>query len=322
MNPAPRHSVVVPAYNAPETIRTTIESVLAQSTADLELIVVDDGSADETPEVVAGYAAGDPRITLIRQENAGTAGARNRGLADSTGAFVSLLDNDDAWLPRHLELAEEAFAADPSAGIAYADAWILDDETKRVHRRPSLSFYEDRAAPNANAEDVLGALLRKNFITASSATITRSALDLVGDFDASLRGTDDWDMWLRITAAGMTARQAGAEPSVLLRKRSEQQSSDLAMMVRGNTEVLRRALERLPEGSPAHALAAERLAEDERWLSSLVEPTPGEALEGFLRRHLGPVKRAALERRDWIVAPDDVREAIREVGGGTAGPGT
>lgn len=322
MSPAPRHSVVVPAYNAPGTIRTTIESVLAQSAGDLELIVVDDGSADDTPEVVAGYAREDSRITLIRQENAGTAGARNRGLAESSGAFVSLLDNDDAWLPPHLELAEEAFAADPSAGIAYGDAWILDDETKRVHRRPSLSFYGDRAEPVASAEEVLGALLRKNFITASSATMTRDALERVGDFDASLRGTDDWDMWLRITAAGMTARQAGVEPTVLLRKRDEQQSSDLAMMVRGNTEVLRRALSRLPEGSPAHALAAERLSEDERWLSSLVEPTRGEAFESFLRKRLGPVKRAALERRDWVEAPDAVREAIREVGGNAAGPGT
>lgn len=315
MSPPPHHSVIVPAYNAPRTIRTTVESVLSQTTTDLELIVIDDGSADQTPAVVSSYADRDPRVRLIRQANTGTAGARNRGLAEARGELISLLDNDDAWLPHHLERAE-ATLADRGVGVSYADAWILSDETKLLHRRTSLSFYADRAAPDAGAEQALAALLRKNFIIASSATLTRTALELVGEFDAELRGTDDWDMWLRVTGAGLSAHLSDPEPTVLLRRSERSQSSDLAMMVRGNTEVLERALARLPQGSPARPLAERRLSEDREWLRELESPSVTEALAGRVRRRLGPIKRMALERRDWIEAPAAVREAIPELADG------
>lgn len=310
MNATPRHSVIIPAYNAPATISTAVESVLAQTVTDLELIVVDDGSADSTPDLVERLASTDRRLRLIRQPNAGTAAARNRGLADARGSLVSLLDNDDAWLPTHLERAEAKLGARADAGIAYADAWILEDSTGRVNRRTSLSFYGDRAAPDAGVDELLAALLVKNFIIASSTTITREALNRVGEFDPGLRGTDDWDMWLRVATAGLTALQSGSDPSVVLRKSADSQSSDLAMMVRGNTEVLRRAVARLPAGSDAAALAHARLAADERWLRRLEAPTRLEAAAAAVRRALLPLRRAALERRAWIEPPAAVGAVI------------
>ncbi len=283
--------------------------------------MVDDGSADSTPDVVAGYAAVDERVRLIRQANAGTSGARNRGLAEARGSLISLLDNDDAWLPAHLERTAAALDGHPEVGLAYADGWIYEDAMGRVNRRPSLTFYEDRAAPDADVDELLAALLVKNFIIASSTTMTREALERVGEFDPELRGTDDWDMWLRIATAGLTARQVAPEPTVILRKSARSQSNDLAMMVRGNAEVLERTVARLPSGSEAEALAEQRLAVNREWLATLEAPTRGQAFEGMLRRRLGPVKRAALERRDWIEAPPEVSAVIHGPDGGR-GPGT
>lgn len=311
MSAAPRHSVIVPAYNAVRTIRTTIQSVLAQTASDLELIVVDDGSADTTAEIVAEYAASDRRVQLIRQANGGTAAARNRGLTEARGDYVSLLDNDDAWLPWHLERTAAALAAHPEAGLGYADAWIFNDATGRVNRRTSLSFYPDRAEPDADVEDLLASLLVKNFITASSTTMTRNALDRVNEFESTMRGTDDWDMWLRIATAGFTARLIDPEPTTILRFSESSQSSDLAMMVRGNTEVLERAVARLPGGSSAGTLAAERLAINADWLRRLENPTRGEAIEAAFRRTFGPVKRAALARRDLVEPPEAVRAVMQ-----------
>ncbi|MEZ5061019.1 MAG: glycosyltransferase family A protein [Solirubrobacterales bacterium] len=311
MNAAPRHSVIVPAYNGQRTIRTTIQSVLAQTVSDLELIVIDDGSVDATPDIVAEYTAAETRVQLIRQPNGGTAAARNRGLAAARGTFVSILDNDDAWLPWHLERTAAALEVRPNVGLGYADAWIFNDATGRVNRRTSLSFYPDRAAPDADVESFLAALLVKNFIIASSTTMTRTALDLVGGFEAALRGTDDWDMWLRIAMAGMNACQVDPEPTTILRFSATSQSSDLAMMVRGNTEVLERVVARLPDGSGAGALARERLAINAEWLRSLEDPTPGEAIEAALRRTLGPVKRAALAHRDLVDPPAAVRAVMQ-----------
>jgi GT2 family glycosyltransferase len=310
----PRTSILMPAFDAHATVRESVESALAQTVGDLELIVVDDGSADETPEVVSSYAARDERVRLISQANAGTSAARNRGLAEARGMFVSLLDNDDAWLPTHLQRSTERLEAAPGAGLAYADAWILDDASGRINRRTSLSFYPHRAAPDADADELYAALIEKNFVIASSATLTREALDAVGAFDAELRGTDDWDMWLRVAGAGFGAVRAAPEPLVVLRYSATSQSSDLPMMVAGNLDVLRRAIGREPEGSTRRVAAEERLAANEAWLARLTEPRPGQALRAAIRSRLGRIRRALTGRRTWRTPPAEVTAALGELG--------
>jgi glycosyltransferase involved in cell wall biosynthesis len=218
----PLFSVIMPAYRAPRTIRPAVASVLAQTLSDLELIVVDDGSGDETPDVVREIAATDDRVRLIGQENAGTAAARNTGIRASAGANVSFLDNDDVWLPGYLESVRSGLADHPEAGLAYADSWAFDDRTKYVHRITTLQDNPpvESVAP---APELLRALIRINFITASSVTLTREAIDRVGPFEVDLSGSDDWDMWLRIAAAGFAGVRVGRRPLVLLREHASSQ---------------------------------------------------------------------------------------------------
>jgi glycosyltransferase involved in cell wall biosynthesis len=97
---APTVSVITPAFNAAPYVRETLDSVLAQTFTDFEVIVVDDGSTDETAAIVDWYAQRDPRVRVVRQANRGIAAARNTAIAHARGRFLALLDSDDLWFPR------------------------------------------------------------------------------------------------------------------------------------------------------------------------------------------------------------------------------
>ncbi len=120
MTAAPRFSIILPTYNRRDVIMRAVDSVLAQSFGDFELVVIDDGSTDGTRDRLAGL---DPRIQVIAQENAGVGAARNVGLAAARGALVAFLDSDDEWPPFHLELASAFFDAFPGEAICAAEMW-------------------------------------------------------------------------------------------------------------------------------------------------------------------------------------------------------
>ncbi len=121
--PAPRFSVVMPTYNRADTLQRAIDSVIAQRFTDWELIVVDDGSTDATPELLARVV--DPRVRKIRQQNRGVAGARNAALRATRGELISFLDSDDEWLPHHLALMAAFFEAFPSESLATSEWWEI-----------------------------------------------------------------------------------------------------------------------------------------------------------------------------------------------------
>jgi glycosyltransferase involved in cell wall biosynthesis len=132
-----RVTVVTAAYNAEPYIAETIESVLAQTYTDFDYVVVDDGSTDRTAEVAARYG---PRVTCIRQQNAGTGAARNRGFELAAGEYVAVVDADDVWAPDKLERQVHAMDRDPDAGLCYtnassvrADGSVCDTATVRPH---------------------------------------------------------------------------------------------------------------------------------------------------------------------------------------------
>jgi glycosyltransferase involved in cell wall biosynthesis len=139
----PTVSVLMPAFNAARTIAPAIRSVLAQTRADFELIVVDDGSSDETRRVVEPFLA-DPRLVLVSQENRGLAGARNAGLAQSRGRFVSPLDADDLWLPRYLETALAVL--EPRSPYAYVFPDASRGTSSSSRPRSSVTFSRRRGA--------------------------------------------------------------------------------------------------------------------------------------------------------------------------------
>jgi glycosyltransferase involved in cell wall biosynthesis len=186
----PAVSIVLPTFNQARWLDGAIESVRRQTFADWELLVVDDGSTDDTPAIAARYAD-DARIRYLPGPRTERAAARNRGIAASSGGLVAFLDTDDRWLPEKLDRQVAALAAARDAGLCYTIARFVD-----AGDRP-LAL---RKPPRAVAGNLFPALMRANLIIIASVVARRRCLDEVGGFDETLPvyGCEDWDVWLRI----------------------------------------------------------------------------------------------------------------------------
>lgn len=316
----PTFSVIVPAFNSRGRIGSTLRSVLAQSRRDLELIVVDDGSSDGTADEAEAFAATDPRVVVIRQENAGTATARNAGLAVARGSFVSFLDDDDLWLPGYLEAVGIALEANPGAGIAYSDAAVVDIGTGLVGRLSALERFPLRirrlpAALNANA--ALRALLRVNFLTTCAVTVRASAIAQVGALDSSIRGADDWDLWLRITGAGFgIVRVDGA--LAVLRKRADSAGSDEAMMARNAHRTIAAAMRRPLDPGGIRVARRHLLVLDGEAAAIEHGRHVRRVLWGVLRR-LGRKRVRLFRRSEWLAPSGELALALEPDGPGQPG---
>lgn len=193
VRPQPLVSAIVPAFQAAESITAALESVLAQTYPNIEVVVVDDGSRDRTAERVAAMARNDARVRLVRQSNRGPAAARNTGIAAAHGEFIAPLDADDIWLPDKIAEQMALMLRMPDAGLVYSWSAYIDAEGA-----PTGEFV---------AEDfeghVVPALVYGNFIgNGSAALIRRTCLNDVGTFDESpaIKGCEDLDLYLRIAA--------------------------------------------------------------------------------------------------------------------------
>ena len=253
-------TVVMAAYNAAATVEAAIRSVLAQTRGDFELVVVDDGSTDETAARVRALQA-DPRVRLVRQENRGLAVARNVGIASGTGPLVSMLDSDDLWLPGYLEEMGEALAANPDAGFAYTDAWVLDDETGRVQRASAMTYQDPPDPPPAEPEAFFAELLHRNFVF-TSTTVRREVLEEVGSFRESLQAAEDYELWLRIAAHGRRGVNVGGRLAVY-RKRPGSLSTDDLRMMSALRDVAHVVAEEYGVSEPLRGLARSRLRDFE-----------------------------------------------------------
>ncbi|MGF1491620.1 MAG: glycosyltransferase [Microcoleaceae cyanobacterium] len=185
----PRVSVVIPVYNGEKTIAETIESVLAQSLQDFELIVINDGSTDKTLEVIASFH--DPRLRVLSYPNAGLSASRNRGIQQASGEYISFIDADDLWTPDKLETQAEALATRPEAAVAYSWTDLIDQSSQFL-------------APDSRAQwsgNVYPHILLGSFpASGSNVLVRRSAFQVVGGFDESLKSAEDWEMWIRLAA--------------------------------------------------------------------------------------------------------------------------
>ncbi|WP_082122612.1 glycosyltransferase family 2 protein [Methanoculleus sediminis] len=191
----PGVSVVIPLYNKGPYIVRALNSVLAQTVRDFEVIVVDDGSTDGGAEMVGGF--GDPRIRLIRQENRGVSAARNRGIDAARGELVAFLDADDEWTPRHLEALLQLRDKCPQAG-AYGTAYLLQENASTI-RTPSYSA----AIPPEPWEGLLSSYFRDAIlgsppISSSIVAVPRRVLNEMEGFYTGAWYGEDVDLWGRI----------------------------------------------------------------------------------------------------------------------------
>lgn len=191
-----RVAIIIPTFNRAHLIGDAIESALAQTCGDSEIIVVDDGSTDNTAEVVASY--GDP-IRYLWQPNAGKpAEARNRGISATRAEYLVFLDSDDVLLPTKVARQVEFLDSHPEFDFVFGNCLYMDEHG---HTIPGASAYT-RTCWTGDAS--LPELLRGNFIPVVAPLVRRSALDRVGIFDPNIR-PEDYDLWLRIAATGSFA---------------------------------------------------------------------------------------------------------------------
>lgn len=189
----PRVSVLLPAHNAAPYLEEAVASVLAQTFQDFELLLIDDGSTDQTPEIATRLAASDPRIRLIRQEQSGLVAALNHGLALARGEYLARMDADDRSLPTRFA-AQVAFL-DANPEVAVVGGW------GRLIDRNGHSFGE-KVPPTAGAKIQRMLSHGRSPIIHSAATLRRSALEEVGGYDPGYPHAEDLALWLRLTRQG------------------------------------------------------------------------------------------------------------------------
>jgi glycosyltransferase involved in cell wall biosynthesis len=184
-------SVIIPTHNRGQLIERAICSVLQQTYKDLELIIVDDGSTDNTREVVEKYT--DDRIRYIAcPRRGGAAAARNRGIAEARGEYIAFLDSDDEWLSNKLEEEIRVLEGLPEEyGVVYSGGWVYQKNRERK--------YIPYATQGARSGDLKEIILRTGLICPPGAIVKKKCFDRVGLFDESMPAIEDWEFWIRVS---------------------------------------------------------------------------------------------------------------------------
>jgi glycosyltransferase involved in cell wall biosynthesis len=226
MKPDPQVSVIIPTYNRRDLLPETIDSVLAQRDVAFEVIVVNDGSTDDTARIIQPYSDSG-QIRYLEQQNAGQSKARNLGLANAKGEFVVFLDDDDLWpedrLARHVKALED----DPDAAGVFGAV---------------MSF--SGSLPEGDASTPVAILRREDFVRGNrvnspgASTLRKSAVDSINGFTLKTIGADDWDFWIRLTSQSYLRGVAGI--GLFYRQHPQAISRNTEIMLRSSLEVLNR----------------------------------------------------------------------------------
>ncbi|MEP9356011.1 glycosyltransferase family A protein [Xanthobacter sp. KR7-65] len=247
MTASPQISIVIPCYNAAETIAETLASACAQTLTDTEIVVVDDGSTDASAAIVARAAERDGRIRLVRQENGGVARARNVGVVHARARIIAFLDADDLWAPNALAQHLSHIMIRPGLGVSFARV--------RFMRRDGTdtSTISSGAIRDVSAERFL---FENPTATTSTWVVLRRAFEDAGGFDETMRHAEDQEFLFRLLTR--TAWKVSGLDTVLVRYRASGGglSSDLARMEEGWCDLMRRAKALAPQLVDAHGARA------------------------------------------------------------------
>jgi len=309
----PRFAVVVPAYNAGGTLRETLDGMLAQTFSDWECVVVDDGSTDNTAQIVESYSERDSRIRLIQQENTGTAGAYRTGIAAAEADLLIICAADDFLLPQHLSVMDRFVTQNPEYELYSSNGEYLYQESGL--RRPVYLTTEWQQERSLSLEQVI-----QECFFSVGVVFKRAAYDLAGGHRLGVY-VDDYDLWLRAMARGARHRYT---PHVLSVHRVSdfQQSANLVRLYESNIEVYEHLLATeslLPSQREAvnHAIEANR--------QCIASPGVAAEMEGQAQRLRRAVQRVVGERNtdyvmrlihsvSWVARPLRHRLAARRSG--------
>ncbi len=296
MSLPPLVSVIVPTYNYGHLIEQTLKSLQAQTYPYWECVVVDDGSTDDTAEVVAAYAASDPRIKYLRQQNQFQAAARNLGLRHSAGQYVQFLDADDKIEPRKLERQVAYLEEHPEVDIIYGGVRYFTD----TGLDESLHSVDEDNQPwmrelSGQGRELVSTLVRRNLMVINAALVRRRVINAVEPFAEPLPPVEDWDYWVRCAIKGMRFQYQNLEGTLALVRAHPVSSSRNRVRAYKSVLLMRKALSRLITDKEVRDLNSEQMATDEGYLG-VEEVCAGSLLRGMWRF----LRAAALERkRRW-----------------------
>jgi hypothetical protein len=227
---AARIAVIIPAYNQAHYLCAAVDSVLASTFPDFELVIVNDGSTDRTAEVAASF--NDPRVRTVHQANQGLSAARNTGIRCSQAPYLTFLDSDDLFLPEKLEVLSRALDDDSQLGLVAGQAVLIDQHGARL----GSDFTGELPQPASRL--VLG-----NPLHVGSVMLRREWQERVGFFDESLRSYEDWDLWLRLALAGCPMRSI-PQPVSAYRFHTGQMIRNGAQMTQASFATLQKVYDR------------------------------------------------------------------------------
>jgi len=227
VNTAPGVTIVIPAYNVSAYIRQAVESALGQTAADLEVLVVDDGSTDATLGQLAGIA--DPRLKIARQPHSGPAKARNRGVRLARSSLIGFLDGDDYWLPNKLEKHLDVMVAHPETHLTFSLCRAIDPSGSDY----GLPFPGTREI--ITSEDFLGGNIVR---TTSSVVARKDALIEAGLFDPRFSPCEDYELWIRLSRLRPANIRCIPEVLAVYRRRSGQLTADWRSVERAWTRII------------------------------------------------------------------------------------
>lgn len=303
----PIFSVVVPAYNAASTLRETLEAVLVQTCEDWELIVVDDGSTDETLPIAEEYAARDARVRVLSQENKGSAGAYNSGVAAATGDFVTICSADDLLMPRHLSEMSAFAEACPDYEIYSSNGYFLYEDRSQELVYDGEDWAHERSLSLASVIDAC--------FFSVGATYRRDLFRLTGGYRSEIYG-EDYDFWLRAMARGARHRYTPSA-SAVHRLSSGQKSAAVCRVCESNVRIIADLAESglLSDDELVHAREAIALHQDRarhggltlEELTAIENERQARAFRSFVTRLVGSEHSDsvidAAHRATWMARP-------------------
>lgn len=299
-------SIIVPAYNYGAFLTEAVESALRQSQAQLEVIIVDDGSTDDTAAIAAGLVQRDARVRYVHQPNQGLSAARNTGMKNAAGEFLVFLDADDVLHEHKLAAHLEHFAREPHVDISYGSSrYFLSDQPEKTFASLALDEQDWMPKVSGGAADVLPALVVNNILPVCSAMLRRGVVEAVGAFDTSLKSLEDWDYWLRAAAAGCCFGYSDdARLATYIRVHSTSMSQNTLRMLqvqyRLRREQIPRCLQRLADRALAARLQRDNNRRRLRCLATLAGlPGVSRADVRALCRGESPVMLLKLRYRLW-----------------------
>ena len=236
---APLVSVIIPVYRGEQFVVQAVQSVLDQRYPNVEIIIVNDGSPDRSRDVLAPLLD-RPNVRYVEQNNAGVAAARNAGLRLAKGEFIGLVDQDDLWYPDKLDLQVACLIRHEAVGLVHGDVIYINENGHPLPRDP---HFPDNVTGRCFARLFIG-----NPVMTCSALFRRSVIDQVGGFDELIRFSDDYDLWLRIAAAGFEFAYID-RPVAKYRIHAANESKKTVEIIDYTIRVLRKALAEIPSCS-------------------------------------------------------------------------